>query len=414
VNFPRDFPAAAFYFRNMFIWLIALLLVASVATVGYYQGALRAAFSFVGLLLAALLASPVGSLLKSIVPIFGVKNPVLIAFIAPVLAFVIVLVLFKVAAVGVHKKVEAWYKYKGSDTERMLWERMNTRVGIPVGLANGLIYFFAICTLIYSAGYLTVQVATGDEDSWALRLINRLSADVKSTGMDKAVAPFMPKSELYYDGADVVADIFHTPLLQNRLANYPPFLLVGENDQFKPLSDTSFQQEWIKGMTFGSFVNHEKVKPLVENQEVVTNVLGMLGGDFKDLKIYLETGTSPKYDDEKILGRWALNVNASMNAARRKKPTMGSADIRKLRTALGTVFAKSVLIATIDQKAVLKIPSISGSKGTVQGSWKYAAGKYTLGVTEDGKRMELDAEVDGRHLIFTMNGVVLVFENTRV
>ena len=398
----------------MFIWLIAVAVLAGAAIVGFYQGALRVSFSFVGLLLAALLASPLGSLLKSIVPVFGVKNPVMIAFVAPVVAFVLVLVIFKVAAIAAHKKVEAWYKYKGSDTQRMLWERMNARVGIPMGLANGIIYVFAICTLIYSAGYLTVQVATGDQDSWMLGLVNRLSADLNRTGMDKAVAPFMPKSELYYDGADVVADIFHTPLLQNRLVNYPPFLLVGEKEEFKPLSDQAFQQEWIKGMTFGSFVNHEKVKPLVENQEVVTNVLGMLSGDLKDLKIYLETGTSPKYDDEKILGRWAFNFNASMNAARRKKPTMGSLEIRKLRATLGAAFVKSTLTATIDHKAVLKLPSISGSKGTVRGSWKNTGGKYSLGITEDGKKLELEADVDGRNLIFSKDGVVLVFENTRV
>ena len=400
----------------MILWLIALGVMACVGIVGFYQGALRGAFSFVGLLLAAVLASPLGSFLKSIVPIFGVKNPVMIAFVATVIGFVLVLVIFKVAAFTVHKKVEGWYKYKGSDTERMLWERMNARVGIPTGLANGIIYVFAICTLLYSAGYLTVQVATGDQDSWTLRLVNRLSADLQSTGMDKAVAPFMPKSELYYDGADVVADIFHTPLLQNRLANYPPFLLVGEKEEFKPLSDQSFQQEWIKGMTFGSFVNHEKVKPLVENQEVVTNVLGMLGGDLKDLKVYLETGASPKYDDEKILGRWAFNFNASMNAARRKKPTMGSLEIRSLRTKLAA-FAKSTLTATVDRKAILKLPAVPGSKGTVQGSWKSGAGKYILGITEDGKRLELETEVDGRSLIFTKDSkdnMVLVFENTRV
>jgi hypothetical protein len=167
-------------------------------------------------------------------------------------------------------------------------------------------------------------------------------------------------------------------------------------------------------MTFGSFVNHEKVQPLVENKEVVTNILGMLGGDFKDLKLYLETGTSPKYDDEKILGHWAFNFNASMNAARRKKPTMGSLEIRKLRTTLGAIFVKSMLTATIDRKAILKIPSISGSKGTVRGSWKNTDGKYSLGISEDGKKLELEAEVDGRHLIFTKDGFVLVFENTRV
>src|SRR5262245_34199027 len=65
-NFPRDFLARPFYFHVMFIWLLALVVMACVGIVGYYQGALRAVFSFVGLLLAALLASPLGSLLKSI------------------------------------------------------------------------------------------------------------------------------------------------------------------------------------------------------------------------------------------------------------------------------------------------------------------------------------------------------------
>ena len=296
----------------MILWLIALVLVGCVGTVGYYQGALRAAFSFVGLLLAAMLASPVGSLLKPLILILGLKNPVEIAFVAPVAAFAIVLVLFKAGAFAVHKKVEAWYKYKSSDTQRLLWERMNTRVGLPMGMANGVIYFFAVCTLVYALGYLTVQVATSEKDSWAIRLINRLNADLKSTRMDKAVATFMPKSELYYDAADVVADIFHTPLLQNRLANYPPFLLVGEKEEFKPLLDAGFQGQWIKGeLNFGTFVNHEKIKPLVESHEVVTNVLGMLGGDLKDLRLYLQSGKSPKYDDEKILGRWAFDYKAS-------------------------------------------------------------------------------------------------------
>jgi hypothetical protein len=147
---------------------------------------------------------------------------------------------------------------------------------------------------------------------------------------------------------------------------------------------------------------------------VVTNVLGMLGGDFKDLKIYLETGTSPKYDDEKMLGRWAFNFNASMNAARRKKPTMGSLEIRQLRTRLAAYFGKSIFTATVDRKAILKLPSVSGNRGTVRGTWSYSAGRYSLSVTEDGKKLELEAEVDGRNLIFTMNGFVLVFENTRV
>lgn len=397
----------------MILWLIALVMLTSVGIVGFYQGALRAGFSFVGLLIAALLASPIGSLLAAVVPIFGLKNPVAIAFISPAIAFLLILTAFKLGALAVHKKAEAYYKYKASDTQRMLFERMNARVGIAVGMANGLVYFYVICTLIYALGYLTVQVASADQDGWSPRLVNRLSSDMVSTGMTKAVAPFMPRSELYFDGADVVADIFHTPLLQRRLANYPPFLLVGENEEFKGLSDTAFQGEWLKGaLTFGSFVNHERIQPLVENHDVVTNVLGMLDGDFKDLKVYLETGKSPKYDDEKVLGHWEFDFKASMNATRRKKVNMGSADVTKLRRTLSSIFLKSTITATVDHKAVLKIPT-AGNKAVNKGTWKNVDGKYILTIKQGDQNLELEAQVDGKTILFTKDGLVLVYENTR-
>src|SRR5690349_21724176 len=114
----------------MILWLLAIIVVACVGLVGYYQGALRVSFSFVGLLLAAALASPLGSLFESLVPIFGLKNPVVIAFLGPIIAFLLVLIIFKCAGMAVHKKVDAWYKYKASDTRRLLFERMNSRVGI--------------------------------------------------------------------------------------------------------------------------------------------------------------------------------------------------------------------------------------------------------------------------------------------
>lgn len=88
----------------MILWLIALVMLTSVGIVGFYQGALRAGFSFVGLLIAALLASPIGSLLAAVVPIFGLKNPVAIAFISPAIAFLLILTAFKLGALAVHKK----------------------------------------------------------------------------------------------------------------------------------------------------------------------------------------------------------------------------------------------------------------------------------------------------------------------
>ena len=61
----------------MTIWLLVVLLMASLAGLGYRQGAVRVAFSFVGILLGAVLAAPLGKLIKPILSAVGVKNPLL-------------------------------------------------------------------------------------------------------------------------------------------------------------------------------------------------------------------------------------------------------------------------------------------------------------------------------------------------
>ena len=73
----------------MTIWLLAILLVASVAALGYRQGAIRVAFSLVGILTGALLAVPLGNLLRPLVVMFGAKNPLVAYLLPPVIVFII-------------------------------------------------------------------------------------------------------------------------------------------------------------------------------------------------------------------------------------------------------------------------------------------------------------------------------------
>ena len=78
----------------MTIWLLAILMVASTVGLGYRQGVIRAAFSFLGILFAALLAAPLGRLIKPILTHVGVHNETLAWMIAPLIAFPLVLALF--------------------------------------------------------------------------------------------------------------------------------------------------------------------------------------------------------------------------------------------------------------------------------------------------------------------------------
>src|SRR5882724_8752450 len=111
----------------MTIWILAFLLLASLAGLGWRQGAIRVAFSLVGILLGALLAAPLSGAVKPILSATGVKSPVLLWLIPPLVVFVIVLAIFKVAALVVHKKVEVHYKYNAGDLRLKLWERLNHR-----------------------------------------------------------------------------------------------------------------------------------------------------------------------------------------------------------------------------------------------------------------------------------------------
>jgi hypothetical protein len=56
----------------MMIWLLALILLASLAGLGYRQGAIRVAFSLVAIFIGALLAVPVGSLVGRMLVVFGI------------------------------------------------------------------------------------------------------------------------------------------------------------------------------------------------------------------------------------------------------------------------------------------------------------------------------------------------------
>lgn len=396
----------------MILWIVALLVFLSLGTAGFYQGAVRVGCSFLGLLVATALAMPLSAVVKPLLKIFGLEHPVPLGLIAPFVAFVVVVIAFKAASVGLHRKVDGYYKYKASDTVRLLFERLNSRLGLCLGLCNGFIYVILICVGVYVVGYFSVQAATSDKDAFVMKVVTRLAEDMKATRMDKAVAGFIPAKDIYYDGSDVLALIFRNPILQNRLTEYPVFLTYAEQTEFKQLGgDQKFQGEWVTGPSLTEFTAHEHMKELIGNRDLFTNTLARLGGDLKDLKDYLETGKSAKYDEEKILGRWSFHYNQSMSVNRKKKPNMTLNEAKQIRAFLGGIFRNATLTAFLDSTVKLKLPSLPGERSTTSGSWKnVGTGTYTLSIAEGDKSVDVDAVIDGNRLVFSRGPYSLVFE----
>ena len=94
----------------MTIWILVVLLLASLAALGYRQGAIRVAFSLVGILVAAFLALPLAPLLKPVMAALGVKSLVLAWALPPAIVLKIVEWLLNAPAIPVDRNVDVYLK----------------------------------------------------------------------------------------------------------------------------------------------------------------------------------------------------------------------------------------------------------------------------------------------------------------
>ncbi len=169
----------------MTIWALGLVLLASVAGLGWRQGAIKVAFSFLGIVLGAVLAAPLGHPLGRLLRLVGFKDPLLVWALGPLIVFILFSVIAKIAAAAVHQKADVHYKYHAGELRMLLWERLNHRLGLCLGLLNGAAYFILISFVIYLISYVTVQFATSDSDPRWMRIVNSLGRDLQGTGFAK-------------------------------------------------------------------------------------------------------------------------------------------------------------------------------------------------------------------------------------
>jgi hypothetical protein len=346
----------------MTIWLLVLVLFAGSAMVGYNQGAIRVAVSTLGLIAATLLALPlspiVKPLIKGLLGLFSVTNPLVLAVLAPLVTFGLIVVLFKIGAFALHRQVEVYYKYKTGDLRLSLWERLNKRLGACLAPVNALIYAILISLGLYLLGYWTVQMSQGDADPATLRWVNRAAKDLHATGLDKAARALDPMKDDYYTVADIVGIVYHNPLAGSRLSHYPPMLGLAERSEFKDLAnDKDFAEMLQRQVSVAEVLNHPKTKAILANSGLLKEIWGSLVPDLTDLREYMVTGKSAKYDSEWILGRWQFDFPATLRELRQSNTKPGGysvSELKVLRKIVEQAFSKAVLVATPKGQVYLK------------------------------------------------------------
>lgn len=395
----------------MTIWLLAFILLACLAALGHQQGAIRAAISFVGIVLAAMLARPLAGVVKPILTGLGLVNPVLMAAVAPFVIFVVVLSLVKVGGLAVHKKVDVYYKYKAGDLRLSLWERLNAQLGACVGLLNALAYLVLISWVIFVMSYWTTQMAAGDSDPKSLRILNRLGKDLDSSGMSKVARAIDPLPNIYYEAADLAGMLYRNPLREARLSRYPAFLPLAERAEFQTLAkDTSFSTARLENKPVVEILGNANVAAMINNPEELKLIWNTVSPDIQDLEKFLETGTSDKYS-EKILGRWFFDVNGAMVAYRKTKPNLPSSAMVDFRRNLTSAYSKLSMVAMPDGSLVVKNLPQMNAKGipemqNLTGNWKIVGADYEFNLGRGGARR---AKLEAGRLVLTGENPTLVF-----
>jgi len=410
-------------FNRCMIWILAILIMGSVSLAGWRQGAIRAAFSFVGIIFAALLAVPLGHLFGPLLPHLSIRNPVMVWALAPVAGFCVASIPLKVAAHYVHQRVEHFYKYNASELRQAIWTRLNARLGICVGLMNGAAYFVLISFFIFNFAYFTTQFSANAENQPLLvRLVNNLGEglDVKGTGFSRTSRAVGTLPALDYQLEDLAGLLMHNKELGPRLAKYPPLISWWQRDDMQPLvTDGVLTNALASGASLGDIVHSSGIQSLLANKDLTGQVLAFVTTNFDDLTNYLQTGKSLKYSGEKIMGNWNFNALVTLAWLRQDQPKIAPRDMAAIRALWAQAYAQTTLLLTVDNQVFVRNWPKFVSQGqqlfqpvSTKGDWSRNGDNFTLHFTLDGEEKYVSAATDGIRLAIKDGRNQLIFDHT--
>ena len=407
----------------MTIWIFAVVVVAALALAGWRQGAIRAAFYFVDILLAALLAAPLGRLLHPLLPHLGASNPLTAWALAPIAGFIVASIPLMIGAQFVHHRVEHFYKYRAGDLREALYRRLNARLGICLGVLNGVVYFILISFFIFNLTYATTQVSADPANQpFLVRAANSLGDGLADSGFGKTASAVGTLRPEYYQLADLAGLLMQNPPLGQRFADYPGLVSLWHREELQPLvNDSTLVRAPSTGASLGQIMGEEPVQTFLANKSLTKMVEDALLTNLDDLVPYLKTGKSAKYGNEPILGNWEFNAGVTLAWFRQEQPKMARNELLAIRALWSEAYAPTKLLLTGDNQIFVKGfpkfgppaqqngPPFQGEDW--KGDWTREGANYSLHLTLNGQDKYLNATIDGLRLRVKDGHNLLIFDH---
>jgi hypothetical protein len=393
------------------IWILAFLCLSCAASIGFAQGPIRGIFALLGLFAAAFLASPVGSFAKPILIALDIKHPIATHTIPPIIGFIVVWFAFHILGATAHRKILFHHKYKEDDSDFYRWERVYQRLGTSLGIFCGVVFFLILLLPIYIIGYFTTQYASGENVSLKVRLINNVRAEMCSLKLDRVVGQFDPTPQSIYDASDFLTFILANRNLTERLARYPLCMTLAESPQFHALvTDTNFVSQYKTNASCLQLLENPKVAAIVRNPVVFGDLIDLITQNMGDLKTYIETGTSPKYSNEKILGIWTSNPYETYTRQRAQLRNVTASQIMRARWNITNTVSDYTLTATPNNALAFKRAGYRGIETVIaNGTWKNNGTDYQLTIPNN-KPDTVEAKINNNQLLFERENLLWVFD----
>jgi hypothetical protein len=409
-----------FFNNGMSIWILAVLVLGILALAGWRQGGIIAAFSFGGILFGTFLATLFGKLFHPLLPHLGASDPIMAWALAPLCGFILVSIVFTAIGIKVNRQVEVFYKHKAGELRQAMWTRLNTRLGICLGLLNGAAYFILISFIIFNLTYLTAQVAVADNQPLLIRAANQMGHDLESTGMSRAAAAVGTLPSNYYKLADLAGFLMQNTNAASRFVDYPGLTSLWERDDMQSLvTDATLTNALASGASINDILNEPSVQDFLKNKDLTKTVSDAIETNLDDLSTYLQTGKSAKYAD-KIIGHWECNVGVTLAWWRQSQPKVDAMQMLAVRNLWTKAYGSTVVLATGDHQLFVKsLPAFKvdpKQAPTIEqqdwkGDWSADdATSYTLHISFNGQDKYLSATADDLRLKAKDGKTILIFD----
>jgi Colicin V production protein len=318
----------------MLVWVFAFLFAMLFGGLGYGSGAIRMLVALIGTVISIAVMDPLGRLLEPVAAKVAADNIALREGLPGFIAFVLVWLVIYGLGFLAHQPVMLHMKYQEDDATRDAFGKMNQAGGAVVGLLIALIVFFMVGKRVYVGGYLTAQTTgEGANEPALVKLGTSARRSMAGTAWEKTFAALDNTPARFYEISDVLGLVYENPALLEYLRDYPPFYSMEEKQEVQDIAaDPEFLDLLKNKAGFSQVVNHPKIRSVLANPELVA---ALQQTDLVDFTAWMKTGVSPKYADEKILGRWRVDVANVLLSMRRQRGNIPPTEFAALRAVLG-------------------------------------------------------------------------------